>query len=99
MLLEEITLVKQNIAITVQFNPKSEGQLYYILENGSYCNIEETTIDASAWSSSWKQVRKAYSVDTDADHIDLWIPATNAPGANPEMLRMGLCYYDDWYSA
>lgn len=97
MQLKSITEVDDNIIFTTEYNLKSDEELYYMLENGRYCNFEETTIDTSGWSNGYRhQVGKTYKVDTDAEYMDLWIPFTNAPGANPNDLVIGFRFYDEY---
>lgn len=76
--IKDYAVIKETKKDTVVFDLKKSGDIYYVLEEGTYCNFEKTSLnDVTYWNGNGfknaKQIYEAYSVETDADKINIWV--------------------------
>lgn len=81
--IRDYTIIKNEAKIYEKHDIKKWGNINYLLNDGTYCNFEETTLDdVSNWNapvmfSNAKQIYSAYSIETDASNVRMWININN----------------------
>lgn len=102
--LRDYTLIKNGEKKYVKYDLKKFDNFYYILHEGTYCNFKKTVLDdASNWNGhgflNAKQIYSAYSIDTDAENIDIWIPMSEFNKKEPQIIYQFLKNWDTVYVA
>jgi len=90
--IRDYTLIKDADKKYVKYNIEKFDNFYYMLEEGTYCNFEKTKLDhISNWNGrgflNAKQIYNGYSIYTDAQTIDIWIPMDKLGVKNPEIME------------
>lgn len=71
--------------------------IFYIMENGTYCNFVETQEDTSKWQwygrENEKQIFKTYEIDTDASCVYIWISRSKLGVGTLDDVYFGYQYY------